>query len=252
MKTLKIRNLILGEGIPKICVPIVGITKKEILDEAKSIYNLPVDMVEWRADCFKDISNHKNVLEVLCELRKTLQEMPILFTFRTAKEGGEKTISLTDYIKLNKAITNTGFVDLIDIEAFTGDDVVMSIISEAHKNNVKVIASNHDFEKTPSKNELLSRLCKMQKLRADIAKIAVMPNNKMDTLTLLEATIEMNEKYAKIPIVSISMAQNGLISRFSGEIFGSAITFGSAKKASAPGQIGVEDLQQLLTIIHKN
>ena len=31
MNTVKVRNVVLGEGMPKICVPIVGITKEEIL-----------------------------------------------------------------------------------------------------------------------------------------------------------------------------------------------------------------------------
>ena len=40
------------------------------------------------------------------------------------------------------------------------------------------------------------------------------------------------------------------ISRISGEIFGSALTFGSAKKASAPGQLEVTTLQQILRALH--
>ena len=34
--------------------------------------------------------------------------------------------------------------------------------------------------------------------------------------------------------------------------FGSALTFGAASKASAPGQIGVHELKQVLDIIHKS
>ena len=36
MKTVQVRNVIIGEGRPKICVPIVGQTKEEILTEAGS------------------------------------------------------------------------------------------------------------------------------------------------------------------------------------------------------------------------
>lgn len=250
MRTIKIRNLTLGSGIPKICVPIIGVTKEEILLEAENIKKLPVHMVEWRADYFKDVTNFTLVFQVLVELRKTLGELPLLFTFRTAKEGGKKDFETKDYMELNEAVIGTGMIDLIDMEAFTGDAFVHSIVTEAHKNKVLVMISNHDFEQTPPKDEIISRLCQMQKLGADISKIAVMPRCPEDVLTLLWATVEMNEKYAERPIVTMSMSKLGSISRISGEYFGSAITFGSVSKASAPGQIEVKDLSGILDIIH--
>lgn len=46
----------------------------------------------------------------------------------------------------------------------------------------------------------------MQELDADIPKIAVMPQNKKDVLTLLSATEEMASEYADRPIITMSMA----------------------------------------------
>ena len=66
------------------------------------------------------------------------------------------------------------------------------------------------------------------------------------------ATNDMEEKHVKQPIITMSMSGMGVISRFAGEIFGSALTFGAVKKASAPGQIDVEDLNTVLQIIHKS
>ena len=192
------------------------------------------------------------VKEVLAELREALKEIPILFTFRTSKEGGEKAIEPEAYAKLNIAAAESGFVDLVDVEAFTGDDIVKEIIEAVHRHGVKVVASNHDFDKTPEKEDIVGRLCKMQELGADIPKIAVMPKSKEDVLTLLAATEEMNRKHADRPIITMSMAGTGVISRLCGEVFGSALTFGAAKKASAPGQMGVEDLAQVLSLLHKS
>ena len=79
----------------------------------------------------------------------------------------------------------------------------------------------------------------MQELDADIPKIAVMPQNKKDVLTLLAATEEMVSEYADRPIITMSMAGTGLISRLCGEVFGSALTFGAVGKASAPGQFSL-------------
>src|SRR5690606_16373602 len=108
---------------------------------------------------------------------------------------GEKVVDNKAYVELNKAVIETGMIDLIDVEVFTGDEFVKDIIERAHVAGVKVIASNHDFHKTPPKEEIIYRLRKMQNLGADILKIAVMPNSKLDVLELLEATVIMSEKY---------------------------------------------------------
>lgn len=251
MNPVVVRNIKIGEGIPKICTPIVGVTKDDIIAEAKTFESIPVDVVEWRVDWFEDVFDIEKVKEVLTELRAALKETPILFTFRTSKEGGEKAIDPKAYAELNKAAAQTGNVDLVDVEVFTGDEIVKEIIEAAHAAGVKVVASNHDFDKTPDKDDIVGRLCKMQELGADIPKIAVMPQNKKDVLTLLAATEEMYREHADRPIITMSMAGTGVISRLCGEVFGSALTFGAAKKASAPGQMGVEDLAQVLSLLHK-
>lgn len=247
-----VRNVAIGEGRPKICVPIVGKTASEIIGEARSFLSVPADVVEWRADWFDDVFDKEKLLEMAKALRETLGEMPILFTFRTSREGGEKAISDEQYRDLNRAAASSGYVDLIDVEVFTGDDVVSRIIKAAHGCGVKVIASNHDFQKTPPQEEIIKRLCKMQELDADILKIALMPQSKRDVLTVLSATLEMTQQHTDRPVITMSMAKTGVISRLVGESFGSALTFGAASKASAPGQIGVQDLACVLDIIHGN
>ena len=252
MNTVKVRDIEIGAGAPKIIVPIVGVTKNDIIEEAKTFHSIPVDVVEWRVDWFDDVFATEKVLETAKELQEVLKDIPVLLTFRTSKEGGEKEISVSDYAALNIAAAQSGYVDLIDVEAFTGDDVVKTIIDAAHKAGVKVIASNHDFFKTPEKDEIIRRLRMMQDFGADIPKMAVMPTCKQDVLTLLSATLEMSEKYADRPIITMSMAGTGVVSRLTGETFGSALPFGAASKASAPGQIVVNELKQVLDIIHSS
>ena len=251
MKTVKIRDVEIGAGIPKICVPIVGVTKEEILAQAKSLQSLPVDVVEWRIDWFENVFDFDSLKDTLTDLRAALGNLPLLMTFRTSKEGGEKAIEPEAYAELNIRAAQTGLVDLVDVEVFTGDEIVSRIIREAHAAGVKVVASNHDFDKTPDKDDIVSRLRKMQDMDADIPKIAVMPRCKRDVLTLLAATEEMATDYADRPIITMSMAGTGVISRICGEVFGSALTFGAAGKASAPGQMGVQDLNTVLGLLHK-
>ena len=247
---IDVRGVKIGEGVPKIIVPIVGQTKEEILAAVDMFSGVAMDFVEWRVDWFEDVFDFDKVEDVLKDLRPALGDTPILFTFRTSKEGGEKAIDTDAYAKLNIQAAQTGMVDLIDVEVFTGDDIVKEIIEGAHANGVKVVASNHDFDKTPDKDDIVGRLRKMQELGADIPKIAVMPRNKKDVLTLLSATEEMATDYADRPIITMSMAGTGLISRLCGEVFGSSCTFGAVGKVSAPGQMNAVDLDTVLNLIH--
>ena len=250
MNTIKVRNLEIGTGMPKICVPIVGKTVPEILENAKSAVQAKADVVEWRVDWYEDVFSFECVEHVLRKLCEITGEIPLLFTFRTLQEGGEQAIDAAAYRELNEKAARTKMADLIDAELSAGEETVKSLIKTAHTFGVKVVVSNHDFEKTPSKEEIVARLQKMQELGADLPKIAVMPQCRKDVLTLLRATLEMAQEYADRPIITMSMAGTGVISRLCGEVFGSSMTFGAAKKASAPGQMGVNDLNTVLDLLH--
>jgi len=250
MNPVKVRNVTIGEGMPKICVPIVGKTRDEIIETAREIVKVPADLVEWRVDWFEAVLEIQKVVTLSAELREILGDVPILFTFRTKAEGGEKELNAKPYAMLNKMMIASGNIDLVDIEVFTAKEEVTSIIETAHKHGVTVVGSSHDFAKTPEKEEIIKRLCYMQDIGVDIPKIAVMPQNKKDVLVLLSATEEMASEYANRPIITMSMAGMGAVSRVAGETFGSAITFGALKEVSAPGQIQVEDLKKILEIMH--
>lgn len=248
-KIVKVRNVELGVGIPKICVSITGRNVDEILKQATEIKENPVDIVEWRVDFFEDVFNSDMVIKALQRLADVLEEWSILFTFRRKVEGGEKDISLEDYRNLNLKVIESGLADLVDVELFAGDELVNEMIEVAHKKDVKVVVSNHDFTKTPDKEELIARLNRMQELGGDIPKIAVMPQNKKDVITLLSATEEFNREYADRPFITISMSKMGLVSRLAGGVFGSAMTFGAVGEVSAPGQIETGKLRGVLKLL---
>ncbi len=251
-KAVIVRGVTIGEGIPKICVPMVGETLSQLTDEAAFLKTLEADVVEWRVDYFEHVGDSEKVLTALNQLHVILSDKPLIFTFRSAKEGGQKEVSSEYYFRLYKEIIETRLVDIIDIELFINEDIVKALINLAHKNNVFAIVSNHDFKKTPPKDEILARLQKAQELGADIPKIAVMPKNSADVLTLMDATNTMYEQFAVGPLITMSMSGLGVISRLSGEIFGSALTFGAGRKGSAPGQITVPELRETLKRLHSN
>ena len=77
-----------------------------------------------------------------------------------------------------------------------------------------------------------------------------MPKEERDVLNLLNATLMAREQL-EIPIVTMSMGGIGTISRLCGESFGSALTFGCVGKASAPGQMELKQLKDILNQIHR-
>lgn len=249
-KLVKVRGMTFGEGAPKICVPLVGETLGQLKEEAAFLQRHDADVAEWRADFYEGVEDIEKVIEALSEIRGLLKETPLIFTFRSAREGGEKDVSPEYYFSLNETVIKTGLADLIDIELFHDERAVKAATEAAHANEVAVIISNHDFEKTPAIEEMISRLKKAQELGADLPKIAVMPETPADVLRLLEATYTMQEQYAKRPIITMSMAGKGVVSRLAGEVFGSAMTFGAAKKASAPGQIAAGELKRMIGVLH--
>ncbi|MDO5538715.1 MAG: type I 3-dehydroquinate dehydratase [Eubacteriales bacterium] len=249
-QSVKIGNLVLGEGIPKICVPIVGRTEEEVLDLAANIMDHKPDMVEWRIDFLTDVFNTEKTIGALKKLKDILKEIPLLVTFRTKGEGGEQSASMEEYIELYEKIMGTQFADAIDVEAFFGEKILETLSEKAHSYGVKVVASNHDFLGTPPGEELERRLRFMQSSGADVAKIAVMPQSQSDVLTLLSAT-EVIAAEGRTPVITMSMGGKGMVSRILGENFGSCLTFGMVGRASAPGQIPIGQLRTLLDTIHQ-
>jgi 3-dehydroquinate dehydratase-1 len=252
MNSIKVRGLEIGTGCPKVCVSITGKTEEEIIESAKQIVDQQVDLVEWRADWFEGLEEEKRVSDLLIRLREVLQELPLLFTIRTKQEGGESLIPSELYAEINQKVAKTRFVDMIDIEVFHEGFNHAELVRDLKKEEMIIVGSNHDFDKTPEKNEIIRRLCYMQNVECDILKIAVMPKCKHDVITLLSATEEMVRLYARKPVVTMSMGDVGMISRISGGTFGSSITFGAIGKTSAPGQIEVSRLQSILDTLYRN
>ncbi len=246
-----IRGVKIGSGIPKIVAPIVAASRGEIVQRALKMNSLPVDAVEWRADFFEALENVEETMSVLGSVREIIGGKLLLFTVRTKAEGGQADFCPANYHKLNEAAAKSGFADIIDVEMMREN--ALQVVGALHAAGVAALISNHDFEETPDEDEIVSRLKKMQDMGGDILKIAVMPKSPQDVLTLLCATERMRRLHARRPLVTMAMSGLGTVSRMSGEIFGSAMTFGSAgdlSGISAPGQIPVEELSAALRAIH--
>ena len=250
MKTVLLKGVEIGKGQPKTCVPIVGKTFSEVIDQAERISGQGADLVEWRVDCCDFCGDREQVEAVLVSIGEILEDTPVLFTFRSQEEGGNQRLDGESYLGLIRLAVQAGMADLVDVELSRGPELVDEIVRTAHRAGIPVLMSSHDFQKTPSAEEMTAILKTMEERGADIAKLAVMPQTKRDVLNLLDATLTAGQQM-DIPVITMAMGGMGTVSRLCGECFGSAVTFGSVGKASAPGQMELTQLKAALELIHR-
>ena len=245
MNTVKVRDLVLGDGVPKICVPVIAHTYQELEKALNQLEGSPYDLVEFRADFY--FEEEDRALE---RIRSCIGSRPLLYTLRTSEEGGE--IAPGEEAYQARILSAAGKADLVDIQLarlHPEEGVARhsgALIKAVHRTQAKVILSWHDFEKTPDRQALSDTLRAMQRAGCDIAKIAVMPKNRLDVLALMEASVRMYEDPDACPFITMSMGTLGKVTRVAALLTGSCITFGTAGSMSAPGQIPSEKLREIL------
>lgn len=245
-RPLPLKNgVILGQGLPKICVPITGESREAVGEQAQQAAAEAPDLVEWRADCFRDLDNVEKIAEVLISLQEILGDIPILFTVRTKREGGKSHLSAEKYRSVILYAAGRPEISVIDIEGLNPEINTELLVSQVHELGMPVVASWHNFSKTPKKPELDLIFDRLARTGADVLKVAVMPKKPKDVLRLMSVTEEKNRQISS-PLVTMAMGDLGRISRVGGRITGSAMTFGSVGEASAPGQLPVGELRRIM------
>jgi len=250
-KVIEIRGKRMGGGTPLICTPLVGRTRERILAEAASVVAKKPDVIEWRVDYFEAIADTTSVLEVGHALRTAVGELPIIFTRRSVKEGGER-IGIDDgqVVRMYDAVGASRLVDFIDFEMSNDAGHVKSVRESTRASGTKLILSYHNFGYTPGVDFLVQRFLEAERLGGDVAKVAVMPRDRQDVLNLLGATAQADAK-GRIPLISMAMGPLGSVTRMIGGVFGSSLSFAVGEAASAPGQIPIADLAAVFDIVRR-
>lgn len=250
MKALIVKGVALGEGRPKICLPLTGRTEEELICQAEEAVKESPDLLEWRADFFEKLEEKEAVRQMCTRLGERIGQIPLIFTVRTEREGGNFSGFQEAYVELLEEAAKNREIDLMDVELFWEASVMERLICKIQQMGKKVIASNHHFEGTPKQAVLEEILRKMEESPADVRKLAVMPRKEEEVLELLSATLQGSRTGEK-PLITMSMGKMGAVSRISGELFGSCVTFGTAGQESAPGQIGIRELRSFLRTLQQ-
>ena len=240
-----------GGAVPVIITPLVGATREAILDEVAAIVPKAPDLLEWRIDFFAAIGDVDAVIATALAIRQAAGGIPVLLTRRNVTEGGVPiAIAEAQVVAMYVAACQARCVELIDYELSNAPADLKTLRDVSAANGVTMIMSYHNFQQTPDAATLDSKFAAAEKLGADVAKVAVMPQNEQDVLALLAATDRARQTIA-IPLISMSMGGVGSLSRIMGWVYGSAATFAVGKSSSAPGQIAIEDLRSVLAVVRR-
>ncbi|ADU94423.1 type I 3-dehydroquinate dehydratase [Geobacillus sp. Y412MC52] len=250
LKVIRVRNTWIGGTEPCICVPVVGADAEQVLREAAEVCRKQPDLLEWRADFFRAIDDQERVLATAKGLRNIAGEIPILFTIRSEREGGQLIpLNEAEVRQLIEAICRSGAIDLVDYELAYGERITdVRRMTEAC--GIRLIVSRHYFDGTPSKETLVADMRQAERYGADIVKVAVTPKSPEDVLVLLQATEEARHELS-VPLITMAMGELGAITRLAGWLFGSTVTFAVGNQSSAPGQIPIEDVRMVLSVLRK-
>jgi len=237
--------------VPAVCAPLVAATQEALVEECAAVASKKPDLLEWRVDFFGAIGDAPAVLAAAKALRAASGGIPVLFTRRSAREGGEKIdVDEMHVVELYDAVCAAGLVDLVDIEMETEAAQLRRMQTDAMQAGAKVVLSFHDFRATPSAKDLVARFERAYTLGADVAKVPVMPQSNADLLALLAATQQASHELP-IPVASMAMGPPGGVTRVAGWVFGSAMTFAVGRSSSAPGQMPIEDVRLVVEALRR-
>ena len=193
------------------------------------------DLVEVRADLFDD-PEPSAMVAALRRLRAAGR--PIVFTVRAAAEGGKPLDEARRAALYQAALPH---VDAIDAE-IVSTALTVDLVPAARSAGRPVILSAHALEATPPQDGLLSLVDRGFGLGADVVKLATHAATVDDLRTLLAVTLAARRR----GIVTLAMGPFGPLSRIALPVAGSLLTYGHVGRPTAPGQLGVAELAELL------
>ncbi|XP_021817405.1 bifunctional 3-dehydroquinate dehydratase/shikimate dehydrogenase, chloroplastic-like isoform X1 [Prunus avium] len=218
-----------------ICAPVMAESVDQMLVQMGKAREVGADLVEIRLDFLKNFSPRQD-LEILIKH----SPLPTLFTYRPAWEGGQykgDDNKRQDALHLAMELG----ADYIDVELQVAHDFYNSIQGEKPE-KVKIIVSSHNYQKTPSTEEIGDLVARIQATGADIVKIATTALDITDSARVFQVLV-----HSQVPMIGLVMGEKGLISRVLSAKYGAFLTFGTieAGVVSAPGQPTVKDLLDL-------
>ncbi len=224
----------------RICVSIGRSSLDDALAAADSMASV-ADVLEIRLDCLTTpaVSPFMNALST-----------PLLFTNRPQWEGGnfngdeeQRLAALLEAVREGAAY--------VDLELLAPDESHRQMVQALEKTESRLIISWHNFENTPTRQELVGRMAMMQDKGADIGKIITTAHSHQDVLRVLQL-LEVAEELG-FPLIAFCMGRPGVISRVATTDLGGYMTYCAVNsgEATAPGQLSVARLRDIYSLMNE-
>jgi 3-dehydroquinate dehydratase I len=177
-------------------------------------------------------------LQEALEIVKGISKRAV-FTLRSVKQEGKFTGNDEDRIFWLKQLSLAQPM-LLDVELQTLLDVD-ELVDFFTEQKTRILVSWHDFEKTPTNNELVDVLGQMR-IYSNYVKVVTAARNVHDCIRLLE----LYDVTTALNLISFAMGELGILSRVLCTIYGNApFTYASLEEAIAPGQLTVQQMRKL-------
>jgi 3-dehydroquinate dehydratase-1 len=204
-------------------------TRAEVL----SLVQRGLDVAELRVDHFARV----DAASVLAQL-DVFAGVPLLATIRSAAEGGGWKGTEADRLALFRALLPR--VDAVDVEI--ASEIARDVVRDAQRAGRLAIASFHDFARTPGAGALAAVVARGRALGADVVKIATAVAGRDDLRSLARLLVDTDD----IGLIAIGMGDAAVATRVLFPALGSLLTYAHAGNVTAPGQIPLVEMRQLL------
>lgn len=252
MKVIEGRRGPIGSGRrPAIAVSLLGRTAAELIAEARTWADQPLEVIEWRIDAFEAAQDPHAVCQLAAQLQASAPAKAWLLTTRSRAEGGAGSLPDEAIVHVLQALADAGHGDVLDVELRWPNAATDSIVTAARRHRLPILFSVHDFTGTPSSERLAQWFDAGARRGGAAVKVAVMPQREADVDALLAGTRAAHERLP-LAVVGIAMGELGARSRIEGGEWGSCLTFASGAIASAPGQWPLTKLRDALASHYDN
>lgn len=247
VREVRIGDVVMGRQPVKIISSVCASNAREMVEQASAIEASGADIIEWRADYFKESASWENAVRAMLGA----VNKPVVFTFRSRSEGGvrQTPVSESEYARIVTSAVASGLFQAVDIEF--NRLYAQNLIAAARQVALPCILSWHSF--TPGEYDAqlgyFERVLKMHAMGPDVIKVVAMPAEGVDIARFIHEVARARSE-AKIPepLIAMCMGKTGALTRIGSVAFGSCATFASAAKASAPGQLDVATTRALLEL----
>ena len=230
-----------NDGKLYVTIPVMASTMEDLKSQATTAKENNPDMIEWRADALQGIDQESVRNEALATMRQLVGDTPILFTCRDFNDRGKQDLPYETKKAILEAAVKSGYIDVVDIE-LPHKGYIPLLRELAHANGVLLLIAHHDWENTPSNEEMEAIIREEYDLGADICKYSFAPQSYGDVARLAEVTLAAKKSWLDRPVFSISGGEKGMISRICGRALGTNLCFASIGKTM---QVHIADLRKL-------